>query len=134
MKNKITHIIVLVIGMVITSRANAQQESFLEFEVYDQVEDSCKIYLRINSDEVKFIQLDFYEEDHLVFNQEAVLNKKTDNNYYLLFKGSEKQITLDDIRIETTIQRVKAQPKSRSLEIKVFDKNFNIIAKNRKQI
>ncbi|MBP2832840.1 hypothetical protein J8281_11645 [Aquimarina sp. U1-2] len=133
MKNKITYIITLVIGMFIAN-VNAQNEDVLEFEVYDQIEDSFKIALRINSEAVQFIQFDFYEENHLVFNQEAILNKKLDGNYYFSFNGSEKEVFLDDIRIETQVRSVKAKPKSKSLEVKVLDKNFNIIAKNRKQI
>ncbi|MDO6761758.1 hypothetical protein Q4566_16235 [Tamlana sp. 2_MG-2023] len=135
MKNKIIFITLLLIG-VFVRKVNAQQEavSILEFEIYDQIEDSCKIFLRINTDQAKFIEFKFYEEGHIIFNQEAILNKKKDGNFYLLFMGNEKEVFLDDIIIETKIPHIKASPKSKFIEVKLFDKDFTLITESRKQI
>ncbi|WP_109852412.1 hypothetical protein [Aquimarina sp. AU58] len=134
MKNRIKHSMILIFGMFCTTLFYAQQNTF-DFEVYEKeknvFEISLQFYEAVN---VKFIQIDLIEDGHVLDNQEAILNRKSDNNFYLFYNQEETLVYLDDLKMIIEKKWGKAKPKSIALEVRLLNNEFQLITKNRKQI
>ncbi|WP_074410206.1 MULTISPECIES: hypothetical protein [Aquimarina] len=134
MKNRIKHSMILIFGMFCTTLFYAQQNTF-DFEVYEKeknvFEISLQFYEAVN---VKFIQIDLIEDGHVLDNQEAILNRKSDKNFYLFYNQEETLVYLDDLKMIIEKKWGKAKPKSIALEVRLLNNEFQLITKNRKQI
>ncbi|WP_025667025.1 hypothetical protein [Aquimarina megaterium] len=134
MKNRIKHSMILIFGMFCTTLFYAQQNTF-DFEVYEKeknvFEISLQLYEAVN---VKFIQIDLIEDGHVLDNQEAILNRKSDNNFYLFYNQEETLVYLDDLKMIIEKKWGKAKPRSITLEVRLLNNEFQLITRNRKQI
>jgi hypothetical protein len=134
MKNRIKHSMILIFGMFCTTLFYAQQNTF-DFEVFEKeknvFEISLQFYKAVN---VKFIQVDLIEDGHVLDSQEAILNRKSDNNFYLFYNQEETLVYLDDLKMIIEKKWGKAKPKSIALEVRLLNNEFQLITKNRKQI
>jgi len=134
MKNKITYSIILILGICSTTHFYAQQNAF-DFEVFEQEKNVFEVSFQFFENiDIKFIQLDLIEEGHVLDSQEAILNRKADNNFYLFYNQQETLVYLDDLKLIVKKKWGKAKPKSMAIEIRFLNNDFQVLAKNRKQI
>ncbi|WP_106794884.1 hypothetical protein [Aquimarina sp. Aq78] len=134
MKNRIKHSMILIFGMFCTTLFYAQQNTF-DFEVYEKEKNVFEISLQFYEvANVKFIQIDLIEDGHVLDNQEAILNRKSDNNFYLFYNQQEALVYLDDLKMSIEKKWGKAKPKSIAIEVRLLNNEFQLITKNRKQI
>ncbi|WP_438422961.1 hypothetical protein [Aquimarina macrocephali] len=134
MKNRIKHSMILIFGMFCTTLFYAQQNTF-DFEVFEKEKNVFEISFHFyEAVDVKFIQVDLIEDGHLLDNQEAILNRKSDNNFYLFYNQQETLVYLDDLKMNIEKKWGKAKPKSIAIEVRLLNNEFQLITKNRKQI
>ncbi len=134
MKNRITQIVILCIAIFCMTSFYAQQEAF-DFQVYEQEKNKFQIALELyDVQQLKFIQIDLLEEGRVLDSQEAILNKKSDNNFYLFYNQKETLTYLDDLKFIIEKKWGRANPKSMAIEVRLLNRDFQVITKNRKQI
>ncbi|MBG6130614.1 hypothetical protein IWQ47_002090 [Aquimarina sp. EL_43] len=134
MKNRIKHSMILIFGMFCTTLFYAQQNTF-DFEVYEKEKNVFEISLQFYEvANVKFIQVDLIEDGNVLDNQEAILNRKSDNNFYLFYNQKETLVYLDDLKMIIEKKWGKAKPRSIALEVRLLNNEFQLITRNRKQI
>ena len=134
MNTIIRNIILFVAGILCTTGFYAQQDAF-DFEVFEKEKNVFEISLKFYKEiDVKFIQIDLIEEGHVIDKQEAILNRKSDNNFYLFYKQQETLVYLDELKLNIEKKWGRANPKSMAIEIRLLNNDFQIVAKNNKQI
>ncbi|GAA4272076.1 hypothetical protein U6A24_11255 [Aquimarina gracilis] len=134
MKNRITQIIILCLGIFCTISFYAQESAF-DFRVYEKeknvYEVSFEFYENLN---IKFIQVDVIQGGKLLINQEASLNRKADKNFYLFHNHKETRVYLDDLKMTLEKKWDSTNPNPVYIEIRILNDEFQFLAKNRKQI